>query len=142
MTEYFTQTLSILTILGQVSILVLFFAYLNGQEKILKFVSEKSLVFGFIIALVATLGSLTYSEIIGYDPCKLCWLQRIFIYPQTVLLGLALWKKDYSIGVYSLVLSVIGGFIAGYHYLLQVGFAPALSCDSVGYSVSCYKDLL
>lgn len=90
-----------------------------------------------MVALVAMVGSLIYSEIIGYEPCKLCWLQRIFMYSQVILLGMALFKKDYKIISYSIVLSIIGAIIAGYHYLLQLGVASGLPCSAVGYSVSC-----
>ena len=82
-------------------------------------------------------GSLIYSDVIGYEPCKLCWFQRIFMYPQVFLLALALWKKDKNIIDYTALLSIFGAIIAGYHYLLQLGIAPDLSCGAVGYSVSC-----
>jgi disulfide bond formation protein DsbB len=59
------------------------------------------------------------------------------MYPQAVLLGLALWKKDKGIALYSLALSIVGSAIAGYHYLLQRGVVPELPCAAVGISESC-----
>lgn len=77
------------------------------------------LTFAWVVALVATLGSLYYSEVRLFLPCELCWYQRIFMYPQAVLLGLALWRQDLSVWPYALALSLIGGGISTLHLLEQ-----------------------
>ena len=139
------KLLSLLTILGQVMVLIIlisFFIYKKNKNKfyLLDILDKHALVFSFIIALVATLGSLFYSEIAGYEPCKLCWFQRIFMYPLVLLLGMAVWKNDNGISNYVIAMSTVGAFVAGYHYLLQIGAAPALvPCSTVGYSVSCVE---
>lgn len=129
--------LSVLTVAAQAVIVVLIILLIFQKEKLGSFLKKYALSIAFAIALTATASSLFYSEIAKFEPCKLCWFQRIFMYPQTILLGIALWKKDYRIKIYSATLSVIGAIIAGYHYLLQLGIAPALPCSAVGYSVSC-----
>lgn len=133
--------LSSLTVIGQVGIIVLLGALLlkKTRHPIIQFFSSRAPHFSFIVALVAMLGSLFYSEIAGFEPCKLCWYQRILMYPEAILFGLALWKKETRIGEYLVWLSGLGALIAGYHYLLQRGIAPALPCSAVGYSVSCSK---
>ncbi|RKP58104.1 disulfide bond formation protein B [Cohnella endophytica] len=73
----------------------------------------------WIVSVIATLGSLYFSEIRGYVPCELCWYQRILMYPLTVLLGIAAYHGEVSIKKYVLPLSVIGCAISTYHYLLQ-----------------------
>ncbi|WP_223700909.1 disulfide oxidoreductase [Sutcliffiella deserti] len=80
---------------------------------------ENLLLLASGIALIATLGSLYFSEILLYIPCELCWYQRIFMYPLVLLLGIAAVKKDAAIVVYTLPLSVIGAAISLYHYLVQ-----------------------
>ncbi|MEK7114916.1 MAG: disulfide oxidoreductase [Patescibacteria group bacterium] len=130
------QTLGILTIIAQIFSILLFIFFFT-KKSLPNFLKRNILLIAFAVVLIATLGSLTYSEIIGYEPCKLCWFQRIFMYPQVILLGMALIKKDYKIASYSIILSIIGAVIAGYHYLLQLGFAPNLPCSAIGYSVSC-----
>lgn len=70
-------------------------------------------------AVIAVLGSLFYSEIIGYIPCELCWTQRIFMYPLVIIYGVAAWKKDLSIALPGMILSVIGVCFSIYHYLIQ-----------------------
>ena len=77
------------------------------------------LAFAWIVALVATLGSLYYSEVRLFLPCELCWYQRIFMYPQAVILGLALWRQDLGVWPYSLALALIGGSISTLHLLEQ-----------------------
>ncbi|MBC5636640.1 disulfide oxidoreductase [Ornithinibacillus hominis] len=71
------------------------------------------------ISVIATLGSLFFSEILGYEPCKLCWYQRILMYPLVIIYGTALFKKDLSIALPGLILSGIGMCVSTYHYLIQ-----------------------
>ncbi|WAA11305.1 disulfide oxidoreductase [Fervidibacillus albus] len=71
------------------------------------------------VSVIATLGSLYFSEINQFVPCELCWFQRIFMYPLTILLGVAYVKKDWNLSLYMILLSGIGGTISLYHYLLQ-----------------------
>ncbi|ETP68307.1 disulfide bond formation protein DsbB [Planococcus glaciei] len=71
------------------------------------------------VALVATMGSLYFSEIRGYEPCVLCWVQRIFMYPLVIIIGIAYVQKNVKIALTTLVFSVIGGCISLYHYGIQ-----------------------
>jgi disulfide bond formation protein DsbB len=95
---------------------------------------ENALISAWGISLIATLGSLYFSEVLKFIPCDLCWFQRIFMYPQVILLGLAFIRKEYGIARYSLTLSVIGGTISLYHYCLQkIPFFQnyAISCGRI-----------
>lgn len=130
--------LSSLTIIGQIIVALIIISFISRKTKILELFGKNAILFSFIVALIAMIGSLFYSEIAGYEPCKLCWFQRIFMYPQVILLGIALWKKDGVLAIYnSITLSIIGAVIAGYHYLLQIGVAPELPCSAVGFSAAC-----
>jgi disulfide bond formation protein DsbB len=71
------------------------------------------------IALIATMGSLFFSEIMHYVPCKLCWLQRILMYPLVIIFGTAYVKKDLNIALPGFILSLIGAPLALYHYITQ-----------------------
>ncbi|WP_456276147.1 disulfide oxidoreductase [Bacillus sp. AK128] len=72
------------------------------------------------ISVIATMGSLFFSEVLKYIPCELCWYQRIFMYPLVLLMGTALVKKEYkSLSIYVLPFSIIGGAISLYHYSIQ-----------------------
>lgn len=80
---------------------------------------ENSILFIFTVSLVATLGSLYFSEIKQYEPCKLCWFQRIFMYPMVIISLIAYIQKNARIALTTLVLSCIGGLISLYHYGIQ-----------------------
>lgn len=73
----------------------------------------------WIVSIVATLGSLYFSEIRGYVPCELCWYQRILMYPLSILLGIAAYHGETSVKKYGLPLSIVGAIISAYHYMLQ-----------------------
>ncbi|WP_095532668.1 disulfide formation protein C [Domibacillus epiphyticus] len=70
-------------------------------------------------SFTAMLGSLYFSEVVGYEPCELCWYQRILMYPIVLVLGIAVVRKDVKAAMYSLALSGIGGLISLYHYGIQ-----------------------
>ena len=110
---------------------------LDASKKWLALLGGHAFLVSFSVAFIATAGSLFFSEVAGYNPCKLCWYQRIFMYPQVIILWLAWKKQNFSVALTTVVLSVMGGAIALYHYLLQIGIAPELSCSTVGYSASC-----
>lgn len=78
-----------------------------------------ALYFAWIVSLIATLGSLYFSEVKGFIPCNLCWFQRICMYPQSIILGIAAYHNDLRIKRYILPLSVIGAAISLFHYLEQ-----------------------
>lgn len=73
----------------------------------------------WLVAIVATGGSLYLSEIALYEPCKLCWFQRIFMYPLVLILGIAAYENNKRIVKYALPLSIIGGCISLWHVLEQ-----------------------
>lgn len=98
-------------------------------------------LFAFIVSLVATAGSLFLSEVMGFIPCDLCWYQRIFMYPQVLLLGRAAMKDDWNIAGCALPLSIIGGLISAWHYAEQKipGLANFAPCKS---GIPCNMDYL
>jgi disulfide bond formation protein DsbB len=132
------KILSLATIASQIFIFLAIVYLLFFRKKypaILSYFSKKALWFSFIVALIATGGSLFYSIGAGFTPCELCWFQRIFMYPEVILLGIALYKKDNNIVVYSLTLAFIGLFISLYqNYItytaIKQTFCSALSPDS------------
>ncbi|UOB98927.1 MULTISPECIES: disulfide oxidoreductase [Bacillus cereus group] len=101
---------------------------------------EQILFIAWAISFIATTGSLYLSEIMKFEPCTLCWYQRIFMYPLTIILGVSIIKKDYKIGNHSLILSLIGASISIYHYSIQkISF---LSNSSTCGRIPCTADYL
>lgn len=139
MTHTVTVILSALTVLAQILSVILLLSLIGKGGKsnpIVGWFGRNGLLFGFIISMIAMLGSLFYSEIASYTPCEMCWYQRILMYPQTLLFLIAMVKKDHGITKYILWLCGLGALVAAYHYLLQLGLAPA-PCSAVGISTSC-----
>ena len=82
------------------------------------------------VAALATAGSLYFSEVAGFEPCTLCWYQRIAMYPLVVVLGVGTLARDGSAIVAGRILAGIGAVIAAYHVLLE--WVPSLdggACD-------------
>jgi disulfide bond formation protein DsbB len=73
----------------------------------------------FAVALTATLGSLYLSEVAHFVPCKLCWYQRIAMYPLVPILFVAALKRDAGVWRYAAPLAAIGSVISIYHYQLE-----------------------
>jgi disulfide bond formation protein DsbB len=97
--------------------------------KLSEFLEDYGGWLAFIIATVATLGSLYYSEIAGYLPCRLCWYQRILMYPLVVVTLVGALKRDEYLPTYVLPLSLIGMLVSGYHSLMEKGvFPPSATC--------------
>ena len=86
----------------------------------------------WVVSLAATFGSLFFSEIKGFIPCELCWYQRIFMYPLTLILGIGTFQNDSSVKKFALPFALIGGSISLMHYLEQKipGFGGIKPCVS------------
>lgn len=139
--ENFSTVFALLTIFTQ-AVIVFAIVYFFILKKDWKFVSKNAVLLAFIYAFAGTIGSLIYSDVIGFDPCKLCWIQRIFMYPQFIILGTALLIKDKKAWAYPLVLSSIGILVSTYHYYLQLGGSGFTKCAIVGQSASCSERMV
>ncbi len=78
----------------------------------------------WLISLIATLGSLFFSEVMEFVPCSLCWYQRIAMYPLVIILATALWKNVKDIYVVTMPLSLIGWGLSIYHIGVQYDLIP------------------
>ena len=73
----------------------------------------------FVVASIATGGSLFFSEIAHFVPCELCWYQRICMYPLSITTLLAALFDDPRAARYLLPLPVVGAGISVYHLLVE-----------------------
>jgi disulfide bond formation protein DsbB len=94
-----------------------------------------SLAGAFVVAALAMAGSLYFSEIAHFEPCRLCWYQRIAMYPLVVILGIAAWRRDVRVRRYAVPLAVIGAIIATYHYALE--WFPSLDSGVCAAATPC-----
>lgn len=109
---------------------------------IASFLETKGLWIGLLVTLGGVILSLYYSEVLGIAPCGLCWLQRVFLYPQAILFALAVWKNDRGIADYSIALSIFGAGVSLYQHYLQMGGASVLPCPSVTTGADCVQRFL
>ncbi|MFC7075688.1 disulfide bond formation protein B [Haloarcula halophila] len=90
-----------------------------------------------VVAAVATAGSLFLSLGLGLTPCRLCWYQRILMYPLVVVVGVAAIEERSGVARTVLPLSVFGLALAAYHSWLQVTQTTCsvgvVSCATVQY---------
>ncbi len=78
----------------------------------------------WLIALIATVGSLFFSEVMQLPPCVLCWYQRIAMYPLVLIIGIGIVMRDSRMKNYALPVCLIGLVISIYHNLLYYGLIP------------------
>jgi len=126
MTQDIVIILSVLGVVGQVLIVlgllvgVLALAGVRGPLDTIR-----SLLWGyelwgaFVVAAIATGGSLFYSQIAGFIPCEFCWFQRMMMYPLSILTLLIAVRGDDRAARYLLPLPVVGAGTSIYHMLLE-----------------------
>ncbi|HSG78238.1 MAG TPA: disulfide oxidoreductase [Acidimicrobiia bacterium] len=105
-------------------------------ESIVISAGPQALWLGWVMAVIATLGSLYYSEVADLVPCTLCWYQRIAMYPWAIVLGIMAWNRERFAARYTLPVVIIGFGISTYHYLLQ-RFPDALPEAACSATVPC-----
>lgn len=91
-----------------------------------------------LVAVVATTGSLYFSEVAGFVPCDLCWYQRILMYPLVVVLGIAAYESHAGVWKTALPLSSLGMVVAAYHSYIQL--SPTQTCRVGGGCGGIYWD--
>jgi disulfide bond formation protein DsbB len=90
----------------------------------------------WMLAAIATMGSLFISEVMEIQPCVLCWYQRIFMYPLVVIFLVGMFPLDGNVIRYALPIAVIGWGASVYHYLLYSGYIPE-NLQPCSQGVSC-----
>lgn len=88
--------------------------------------------FAWFVSFASVIGSLSFSEIMHFPPCALCWYQRVLLFPICLVITVGILRKDKNYIFYVLPLSILGIPVALYHTLLQQGIikeslAPCLN---------------
>jgi disulfide bond formation protein DsbB len=87
------------------------------------------------VAVAGVVGSLYYSEIAGWEPCALCWWQRIALYPTALLLAIANIRRELRlISPYVAAFASCGAVVSAYQIYLQFG-PPAAAAIMNGCSI-------
>ena len=128
MTHDVIVALAVLGVVGQVLVGLLLLVLLLWVVRIrAPLAHARSLIWGyelwlaFLVAAIATGGSLFFSEVAHFVPCELCWFQRICMYPLTVTTLLAALFNDHRAARYLLPLPLVGAGVSIYHLLVENG---------------------
>ena len=134
MIETIQTTNGILALGGLATVIVAIFLIVDLTSK--RIASSYIKTWGLHTAFFATLSSvfftLLYSEYFGIVPCGLCWFERIALYPQLILLGIAIYYNDVVVPRYGIALSIFGLVISLYHHLILMGGTTFIKCPASG----------
>ncbi len=110
-------------------------ARLAGARALLDQVRPLAVPFAAVITTTAMLGSLYFSEIAGYRPCRLCWWQRAAMYPLAVFLVAAAVRRWTWAWRAAVPVALVGAGISTYHWFLER--FPDLDAGSCDPTVPC-----
>ncbi|BAE81187.1 protein-disulfide oxidoreductase [Chlamydia felis Fe/C-56] len=104
----------------------------------IRFIRNYALYFAWLICCTGTVMSIYYSYLLNVEPCVLCHYQRIFLFPLSIILGIATYREDSLVKIYALPLSIMGMLTAVYQICLQE--ISGMTIDICG-RVSCSTKL-
>jgi disulfide bond formation protein DsbB len=131
--ERFSALLAIVAGAGAVGLVIA--RLLPAGAQLIEAIRPVRLWLAWLVAAVAMAGSLYFSESAHFTPCKLCWFQRIAMYPMAVLLLIAAVRRDNGMRIYAVVLASLGGLISAYHYLIE--WRPSLGSGACDITAPC-----
>lgn len=135
--ELFFALLALLCIAASVGVIVLRIVARTSApaREVLDGLAPLALPVPAVVTTVSMLGSLYFSNVVGYRPCVLCWYQRTAMYPLAVMLVIATVRRDRAVRRYALPIAGIGAAISLYHWLLERW--PTLDTGSCSADAPC-----
>lgn len=115
--ERFFALLAIVAGLGAICLAVA--RGVPGARRMLRELAPSRLWLAWLVAATSMVGSLYFSESQGFEPCQLCWYQRIAMYSLAIILLVAAIRKDHTVARYAVPLAGIGFAISVYHRLIE-----------------------
>lgn len=140
---FMTAVLTIVTLLGNVAFIALLLSRFVARgmfDMIIGVLGKHAMLYAFLISLGSLVGSLVYSEVVGYPACILCWIQRIFMYPLPFMFALALKRHETVVTPYAFVLAGVGALVALYQWVKDVLLlygGVTIGCPAVAGLPSC-----
>ncbi len=135
--ELFTSLLALLALGGAIALVVLRLVARrsNRAADVVAAVDGAVLWLAFLVAAASMAGSLYFSEVADFVPCRLCWFQRIAMYPLAVILLVAAIRRDREVRWYAGPLAALGAATSTYHYLIE--WKPSLEGGACSVGPSC-----
>ena len=119
MTHDVVSALAILGLVGQSLVVVFVLALLVARVRVRELLWGYELWAAFVVAALATGGSLFFSQVAGYVPCEMCWFQRICMYPLSLLTLFLAWHGDHRAARYLVPFPIVGAGVSVYHILIE-----------------------
>jgi disulfide bond formation protein DsbB len=99
-----------------------------------------ALPLAFAVPAFAMFGSLWFSEVANYNPCRLCWYQRTVMYPLALILLVAVVQRNreasrQNVTLYAVPLALVGAAVSTYHYIVE--WYPTLESSVCSLDVPC-----
>ena len=132
MTHDVISVLAGLGVVGQALVVLLALSLLAARERIRAWLWGYELWAAFVVAAIATGGSLFLSEVAGFVPCEMCWYQRICMYPLSLLTLFLAFHGDHRTARYLLPFPVIGAGVSVYHILIENHVVSKPTACSIG----------
>jgi disulfide bond formation protein DsbB len=132
MTHGVVSVLAVLGLVGQVLVVALVVWLLVARESLRRLLWGYELWAAFLVAAIATGGSLFLSQVAGFVPCEMCWFQRICMYPLSILTLFLAWHGDNRAARYLFVFPVVGGGVSVYHILIENHVVATPSACQIG----------
>jgi disulfide bond formation protein DsbB len=107
---------------------------LDAYAALARAIRPRAPAIAWVVAMLATVGSLYFSEVAGFTPCTLCWYQRIAMYPFVVLLGVGALRRARSV-TGAPALAAIGAAVSGYHVALE--WVPSFDTGACAVAAPC-----
>jgi Disulfide bond formation protein DsbB len=131
--ERFFSLLALVAATGALALVVLRLTPVG--RPVLSHIADAAPWLAWLVTATAMFGSLYFSESQKFEPCKLCWYQRIAMYSLVVVLLVGSLRRDRNLAWYAVPLAGIGIVISIYHYIIE--WNPQLEAGSCSLSAPC-----
>ena len=103
-----------------------------------------ALYIAWVVALIGLLLSVYFAEVLNLEPCRLCWYQRIAIFPLALFLGIAAWRSEKRIACYCLPFAYFGLIAALYQMVMKIfpGMHSPFLCGATQCSLAGISPML
>jgi hypothetical protein len=131
--ERFFSLLALIAAGGAVALVVL--RLVPSGRPLLARIGEAAPWLAWLVTATSMFGSLYFSESQHFEPCKLCWYQRIAMYSLVVVLLVGNLRRDRNVAWYAVPLAALGIIISIYHYVIE--WFPQLETSACSVTAPC-----
>lgn len=130
--------------IGLLGLLVSSFTTKSGLKFVRAIRYEQYIALIAAVSVTSIIFSLVYQLVYETPVCELCWWQRIFLYPVSVISLVALWFRTKETHITTAILAGFGFYIACYHYYYHfqgyvLGKTLSIPCSFGGLLPACTK---